>query len=97
MATIQDRDRQKIDHRQVDVENDAKPQRELPAEIAVKQTIIGLHDHDRAADVLQLNVGLRRQERTDRVADGFDGSINLFNRRDVNDGHCSAPVPEDAL
>src|ERR1700733_529162 len=59
MPTIQDGNWQKVDHGEVYVEDHAKPERKLPPEIAVKQTIVGLHDHDRAAHVLKLDIGLR--------------------------------------
>src|SRR6516225_7062363 len=50
---------QEIDHCQVDVKDDAEPKGQLPADIGVKQPVIGLHDHDWAAHVLQFDVGLR--------------------------------------
>src|SRR5580704_9567410 len=59
MPAIKNRDWQKIDHRQVHIEDHAEPERELPAKIAVKQAIVRLHDHDRTAHMLKFNIGLR--------------------------------------
>src|ERR1700733_1555759 len=59
MPTVQHRDWQKVDHGKVYIEDHAKPERQLPPKIAIEQTVVGLHDHDRTAHVLKLDIGLR--------------------------------------
>ncbi len=68
VSAIQHRNRQHIEDRQVDVEDDAKPKRELPAVLALEQHIIDAHDHDGAAHVLELHVRAGRRHGAERLS-----------------------------
>src|SRR5215472_14604738 len=50
MAAVQDRERQQVEHGQIDVDQDAVPENQTPAMLAEKQIAIKPHDHNRPAE-----------------------------------------------
>src|SRR5260370_16204362 len=97
VTSIQHRNRQQINNREVDIKDDTEPKRQLPTKFTLKKNVVSPHDHNRAAHVLQLNIGLRRKQRADRIGKGLDAGRDLFQRWGVSNFHLPTRIPGDTV
>ena len=93
VPAVQDRDRQHVQDGEVHVQNDAEPERELPAAFALEEEVIDPPDPDRPAQVLELHVRFRRGDGADRVDRARDAVVNLLDRIRMRDRHAAGAVP----
>ena len=96
VAAIQHWNWEHVQNGKVHIQDHAKPQRELPAALILKQHVINAPDPDRSAEVLQFHVRFGGRDRPDGVQSARHTMINLLNRIGVRQGQASSGVPLNA-
>ena len=96
VTTIENGNRQHVQNRQVHIQNHAEPQREPPAAFASGKADNKYDRCRRAAQVLQLNVRLRRCHCADCLQRARHTFVNLFDRTGMGDRHLPGRVPANS-
>src|SRR5215471_17101232 len=78
MATIQNRERQHIEHGKVDVDDYAPPENQTPGIFTFEQVGVKPDDHDRTAQLLDANLSFVRKKSPDRRDDLSGALLNLL-------------------
>src|SRR6266516_4762965 len=80
VPTVQHWNWQHVQDREIDVQDYAQPKGQLPAALAHEEQIINSPNPDRAAQVLQFDVGLGRSDRAKGVQGARHAVMNQFQR-----------------
>src|SRR5271166_1007945 len=63
VPAVQNRDGEHIEHSQVNIHEDTKPDCQAPALLAVKEAVVNVHDFHGAAEVLRFDIRMPGEER----------------------------------
>ena len=86
VATVEHGNGEHIEHREVDIEDDAEPESHTDAFGIGEHIVVGVHHHYWATHVLNTDARFARDHRVDRIDDAHHSRAQLFDGAWMDEG-----------